>query len=388
MHQFLREHALHWMEAMSWMGKISEAIEAMITLESIAEVKVNVGNLQISRGEECKISQDLIQECKRFLMYARSGVEQAPLQVYVSAALFTPSSTLLREIGEKTTLVSYVKRSPPMPEHWSALLLTLDGHSLSVNAVQFSPDGSKLASASADDKVMVWDSSTGAHLHTLEGHSSLVKDVQFSPGGSKLASASYDGKVMVWDTSTPAHMHTLEGHSDRVNAVQFSPDGSKLASASADNNVMVWNSSTGAHLQTLEGHSSSVGAVQFSPDDSKLASASDDGKVMVSDLNKLMPMESIDVNGYVPDLECSADGFYLDTVTGSSKLKSAVGVSHDENACLPHFQVGQDWILWQGLKTIWLPPELRPYGSAASIYGALMACGHSSGTVSFWEIHA
>jgi hypothetical protein len=38
-HRFLREHALHWMEAMSWMGKTSEAIEAMTLLESITEVK-------------------------------------------------------------------------------------------------------------------------------------------------------------------------------------------------------------------------------------------------------------------------------------------------------------------------------------------------------------
>jgi hypothetical protein len=39
MHQFLREHALHWMEAMSWMGKTSEAIEAMTLLESITGVR-------------------------------------------------------------------------------------------------------------------------------------------------------------------------------------------------------------------------------------------------------------------------------------------------------------------------------------------------------------
>jgi hypothetical protein len=37
-HQFLLEHSLHWMEAMSWMGKTSEAIEAMTMLESITEV--------------------------------------------------------------------------------------------------------------------------------------------------------------------------------------------------------------------------------------------------------------------------------------------------------------------------------------------------------------
>jgi hypothetical protein len=42
MHQFLYEHALHWMEAMSWMGKTTEAIEAMALLELITEVRRSI----------------------------------------------------------------------------------------------------------------------------------------------------------------------------------------------------------------------------------------------------------------------------------------------------------------------------------------------------------
>jgi len=52
MHQFLREHALHWMEAMSWMGKTSEAIEAMTLLESIAEVRCPICNCSTVKGQK------------------------------------------------------------------------------------------------------------------------------------------------------------------------------------------------------------------------------------------------------------------------------------------------------------------------------------------------
>jgi hypothetical protein len=52
MHQFLREHALHWMEAMSWMGKTSEAIEAMSMLESITEVKRPVCDCGAVKGRK------------------------------------------------------------------------------------------------------------------------------------------------------------------------------------------------------------------------------------------------------------------------------------------------------------------------------------------------
>jgi WD40 repeat protein len=139
-------------------------------------------------------------------------------------------------------------------------------------------------------------------------------------------------------------------------------------------------------LLTLEGHWDKVIAVQFSPDGSKLASASYDKKVMVWDLNTNSPFQTIDVGRYVLDLAFSPDGFYLKTNTGSFKLKSAVGESHDENACSFHLQVGYDWIHRHGYRTIWLPPELRDTGSAASVFGSFMALGHSSGTISFWEI--
>jgi WD40 repeat protein len=363
-------------------------------------------------------------------MYARSGIEQAPLQTYVTAALFAPSRSVVPKIVGKTTLVSCVKRSPPRSQHWSALLLTLEGHSDwvlaiqfspdgkrlasasrdkkvivwdvstgakqhtlgghsdRVNALQFSPDGSKLASASDDNKVIVWNPSIGARLHTLEGHSGVVTAVQFSPDGSKLASASHDNKVIVWNTSTGARLHTLGGHSDWVEDVQFSPDGSKLASASDDKKAMVWDASTGAHLHTLEGHSAWVKAVQFSRDGKKLASASSDEQVILWDVNTTSQIENIDVGGYVSDLAFSADGCYLKTNIGSFKLRSTVETPHDDTTYSLHLQIQEAWIFRYGHKLIWLPQELRPLELATAVRGAIVTFGYSSGAVLFWEICA
>ena len=273
-----------------------------------------------------------------------------------------------------------------MPEQWSALLLTLEGHSNMVHAVQFSPDGSKLASASSDKTVVVWDPTTGVKQSTLEGHSDLVNAVQFSPDGSKLASASYDGTVIMWDPTTGVKQRTLEGHSGSVNAVQFSPDGSKLASASDDETVIIWDPTTGVKQRTLEGHSGSVNTVQFSPDGSKLAWSSDDETVTVWDLTTNTPMEEIDVEGYVSELAFSADGFYLMTNVDCFKLMVGVGGSHSEGACVMHLQYQKEWILRHGHKMIWLPPVLRSYRITTAIRGEIIAFGHSSGAVTFWEI--
>jgi WD40 repeat protein len=65
--------------------------------------------------------------------------------------------------------------------------------------VTFSPDGTRLASASRDQTVKVWDLATYQELISLKGHTDTVRGVAFSPDGTRLASASSDGRVRVWD---------------------------------------------------------------------------------------------------------------------------------------------------------------------------------------------
>jgi WD40 repeat protein len=236
-----------------------------------------------------------------------------------------------------------------------------------------------LASASYDEKVIVWDASTGAQQHTLEGHSDRVNAVQFSRDGSKLASASWDKKVIVWDASTGAQQHTLEGHSDRVNAVQFSPDGSKLASASYDKKVIVWDASTGAQQHTLEGHSDWVNAVQFSRDGSKLASASFDKKIIVWDLNIGSLLESFDTETLVSDLEFSSNGFFLNTDVGSFALQAGRrGPSGDETV-ISHLQTLG--CFWHPCQTIWLPPGHLFLERAVAAHGPKIPLDHSSSAI-------
>jgi WD40 repeat protein len=80
----------------------------------------------------------------------------------------------------------WITIKPAMGDKWSACLQTLEGHSGSVRSVAFSHDSTRLASASDDSTVKIWDASNGDCLQTLEGHSDSVTSVAFSHDSTRL----------------------------------------------------------------------------------------------------------------------------------------------------------------------------------------------------------
>ena len=224
-------------------------------------------------------------------------------------------------------------------------LLTLSGHTDFVFGIAYSPDGNRLATSSHDKTVKVWDAETGQELLTLSraGHGdgivgrlyTGILDVAFSPDGTRLATASdtdpaadlpetaepdaraamwdlatgqeifsvvnpvriwglafdkegerfatgaFDGVLRVWDAATGEKLLELPGHASTIVDIRFSPDGRTIATSSSDGTVKVRDAETGKELVTLTGHTGLVSGVAFSPDGTRLATASQDGTVRV-----------------------------------------------------------------------------------------------------------
>ncbi|MCP4374167.1 MAG: hypothetical protein GY797_39600, partial [Deltaproteobacteria bacterium] len=78
-------------------------------------------------------------------------------------------------------------------------------------------------------------------LHT---HTNGVQSAVFSPDGNTLASASDDQTIILWDTSTrydPQPLgQPLTGHTNKIRGLAFSPDGNLLASGSDDCTLILW----------------------------------------------------------------------------------------------------------------------------------------------------
>ena len=111
-------------------------------------------------------------------MYHKGAIEDSALQAYASALLFSPTNSLIRRLFQHEDL-ERIRIKPAISNNWSACLQTLEGHIGYVSSVAFSHDSTRLASASSDSTIKIWDASSGACLQTLVGHSYLVNLVAF-----------------------------------------------------------------------------------------------------------------------------------------------------------------------------------------------------------------
>ena len=107
-------------------------------------------------------------------------------------------------------------------------------------SLAYSPDGRFLVSADRGG-ITVWDATTRSPLRTLKTHRDQVHCVTFSPDGTRMASASGDNSIKLWDTGSWEELATLQGHEGQVHTVAFSPDGERLVSAGdQDRTVRIW----------------------------------------------------------------------------------------------------------------------------------------------------
>lgn len=159
-----------------------------------------------------------------------------------------------------------------MPEHENQVL-----------SVAFSPDESRIATASMDQHIRLW-TGDGTPIALMAGHKGLVTAVAFSPDGARIVSASQDHTLRLWNGRTGKLVNVLCGHDEEVRTAAFTADGSRIVSTSGDAVTRIWDAKRCEFDGVLGGHDSFVYSVSVSKDGRRAASGSWDGTARLWDL--------------------------------------------------------------------------------------------------------
>jgi WD40 repeat protein/tRNA A-37 threonylcarbamoyl transferase component Bud32 len=180
---------------------------------------------------------------------------------WFAAALKLDKDNPEEEANHRLRLASVIQQSPRILQMWF--------HGDSATSAVFSPDGSRVVTASLDQTVRIWDARTGLPLSPPLRHTGDVVQVLFSPAGQFLLSMDRAG-VCIRNPETGELIRTLphtNSQSGRVSMV-FSLDGKRLATA-GDDVTKVWDYESGIELMAINIYGGGIPA--FSPDGRRLA---------------------------------------------------------------------------------------------------------------------
>ncbi|MFM7591698.1 MAG: WD40 repeat domain-containing protein, partial [Isosphaeraceae bacterium] len=150
-----------------------------------------------------------------------------------------------------------------------AALPSLEGHVDRVLAIDYSPDGKKMATTggipSRSGEVKLWSAGTGALEKSLDAlHSDTVFGVRYSPDGKFIATCAADKFAKVTQLSDFKTLRPLEGHTNHVLGLDWKADGKAIATAGADQALKLWNVETGEQLRIAQPAGKQITAVRWS----------------------------------------------------------------------------------------------------------------------------
>ncbi|KAH7401121.1 beta transducin-like protein HET-E2C*4 [Phaeosphaeria sp. MPI-PUGE-AT-0046c] len=317
-----RYSCIHWVdhlrESLSLCGQLGGGISLLEKLGSLVEPLSTL--------------YDLIKDAHRFIMYHLPLVQVFPLQLYASALIFSPSTSIVRHCfhHEKSEWYSI---SPFLDAHWSACLATLEyqgstiaiSQSLSLLAIAERDYGKvrlldmnsyanlgtlrhpyvNAIAFSGQSNLLIWNATKGVCLTIFEegiAHESInciafsdvlvasasedrrLRYVDLETSDDDVFAVKKPGTIKVWKVSNEPTIVMLRhaDEDDSFNAVAFSPDAKQLVSGSKKS-IRIWNISSGICQMELQGHTDEFQCVIFSSDQKLLASGSYDETVKIWD---------------------------------------------------------------------------------------------------------
>ncbi|KAJ7499980.1 hypothetical protein FB451DRAFT_1430700 [Mycena latifolia] len=325
--KFLSEHFLHWLEALSMLGRSRNAIDWLDQLKEWYSKFNSFPTYDPSFS-------GMLYDGWRFVKAFSKTIENDPSLVYETALQFCPKNTTISVMFNQDQAVSVVGGSL---QHWSPSLMTLTECSMQVATLTISKSGDAIVAGCVDGTVNVWNATLGTEIFAIEEdppnalrtrgliHAQLMADgkrllcglllgelcildldtggigtamdirdvgddmkirmncASLAPDDRTVVCGFEDGKMQLWDTELQVQLTPLlVGHEEAINTIVFSHDQQIFISGSDDKTIRLW-SRMGEHRGTFPGHNGAIWCVAFSQDDFWIASASLDETMKIWD---------------------------------------------------------------------------------------------------------
>jgi WD40 repeat protein len=252
-----------------------------------------------------------------------------------------------------------------------AYTLDLVGHKQGVTSVAYSPDGKRLASASLDGWLRIWNAVTGAPLGMQHNHGQGGTSAAWAPDGKTIAWASTTGSTFIAPVDSrgrPGRSRVFYRIKGLANSVDFSPDGRLLVTADSRGDARLFSTGSWKEVRRLEAHAGrGFWTARFSPDGKTLATGGDDGVLRVWNVETGRQIYAVHGHSwYIYTLAFSPDGKHI--VTGSG----------DATAIVWDAATGKQEAVLRG-------HTLYVYAVAWSRDGKTIATGSWDNTIRLWD---
>ncbi|KAL2837641.1 hypothetical protein BJY01DRAFT_41374 [Aspergillus pseudoustus] len=237
-HQFLKDHALHWLESLSWMEKIDEAVDAMDCLCSLAMDHQSHGLLNFVMGLK------EITENRRVL------ISQSPLQIYSSALIFTPEDNPVRQTCGQEAL-RWLEYLPKSRKKWRDYLWDHQYYGCDTLSIAFAHSSIALVirSALCTGVIEAYEPWSGKVLWILGNDGDGITAPTVSQDSEKLAFASH-ATVHIHEAATGREIQTLTGSEDLIK-IAFTGNDQLLLTVSRNCRVAFWDLASGMCLNEV-----------------------------------------------------------------------------------------------------------------------------------------
>ncbi|KAJ1304309.1 hypothetical protein OPQ81_005469 [Rhizoctonia solani] len=272
--EFLSVRLLLWMEVMNLKKCTSAMPEA-------------IGRVEQRYMADLEDLRALIHDAWRFTSaFASSPVSRSTPHIYISMLPFWPEHSPIAKLYTRRLHGMCKVNGTATSQRQLALLVTRYFKAIT-SSPTFSPNGTQVA-VGVGENILLLSPSTGQRmLPPLEGHRHWVTSVQFSPDGTRIASGSKDNTIRVWSTQTgESILGPLKEHTDTVWSVAFSPKGSQIVSGSHDETICIWDAYSGELLLGRHkglGGCGPIRTVQYSSDECYIISLGDISGITVRD---------------------------------------------------------------------------------------------------------